>query len=140
MDLINLNNLEQAKQESIQTLNYNSFFKIREEIPMNEVRVGNIIKHYTKYNAYIGKVSRITAKTIFIKHIKSNDNNFIKDDNFYITTSDGKKYLERSTCYYFTDINNTETEEREIKIRIKDEKIDRATRNFTTEKETDWGR
>jgi hypothetical protein len=30
MDLITLNNLEQAKQESIQTLNYNSFFKIRE--------------------------------------------------------------------------------------------------------------
>ena len=140
MDLINLNNLEQAKQESIQTLNYNSFYKIREEIPMNEVRVGDVIKHYTKYSGYIGKVSRMTTKTIFIKLIKNDENNFIKDDNFYITTNDGKKYLERSTSYYFIDIDNTETEEKEVKIKIKNQKIDIATRNFTIEKETDWGR
>ena len=140
MYLINLNNLEQAKQESIETLNYNSFIRIREEIPMDEVRVGDIIKHYTKYSIYIGKVSRMTAKTIFIKLIKNNENNFIKDDNFYITTNDGKKYLERSSYFYFIDINNAETEEKEIKIKIKDETIQRAPRNFTIEKETDWGR
>ena len=78
MDLINLNNLEQAKQESIETLNYNSFVRIREEIPMNEVRVGDIIKHYTKYSICIGKVSRMTAKTIFLKLLKNNENHFYK--------------------------------------------------------------
>ena len=69
-----------------------------------------------------------------------NETNFIKDDNFYITTNDGKKYLERSSYFYFIDINNAETEEKEIKIKIKDETIQRAPRNFTIEKETDWGR
>jgi hypothetical protein len=117
------------------------FNKLCEKVPVDNIVVGDYIEAYSgkgwSATNNIGRVSRITDKTIFYNICKETDNNKVK---YYEWKPEGT-WTERSYTYYFFDTDRNEfLEDKEIKILKKSyNKIYRAKDNFLIMDEMDYG-